>query len=187
MFLSSCMLLANTATRTSSCISKRDMCWWMKERITLTLFLVCATCTFILFILYGLSDSRKSLKRVFKKSLCHPNLTMVIDDNMDVWHDKDWRRVHNLPAYNPLVSPEDKVIDCIWMHPYLDLSENRSGLVLHVACILTDQGVHGRGVLHILRDIISRKHRGFFRFIYKNTIQHSLPTQYCIYFDGVYI
>uniref|UniRef100_A0ACD5YC70 Uncharacterized protein n=1 Tax=Avena sativa TaxID=4498 RepID=A0ACD5YC70_AVESA len=59
------------------------------------------------------SDSKKSLQRVFRKSLCHPNLAMVIDDRMDVWDEKDKRRVHNLPAYNPTsVSPEDKVVHC---------------------------------------------------------------------------
>ena len=47
---------------------------------------------------------------MFKKSLCHPNMTMVIDDNMDVWDDKDKRRVYNLPDYDPSVDPEDKVI-----------------------------------------------------------------------------
>uniref|UniRef100_A0ACD5UG43 Uncharacterized protein n=1 Tax=Avena sativa TaxID=4498 RepID=A0ACD5UG43_AVESA len=54
-------------------------------------------------------DSKKSLEHVFQESLCHPNMTMVIDDRMDVWDEKDKRRVHNLPAYNPSVAPEDKV------------------------------------------------------------------------------
>ena len=37
-------------------------------------------------------------------------MAMVIDDRMDVWDEKDKRRVHNLPAYNPSFAPEDKVI-----------------------------------------------------------------------------
>ncbi|CAM0958954.1 unnamed protein product [Alopecurus aequalis] len=56
------------------------------------------------------SDSKKSLERVFQESLCHPNMAMVIDDRMDVWDEKDRRRVHNLPAYNPSVDPKDKVV-----------------------------------------------------------------------------
>jgi RNA polymerase II C-terminal domain phosphatase-like 1/2 len=57
-----------------------------------------------------MSDSKKSLEHVFQESLCHPNMAMVIDDRMDVWDEKDKRRVHNLPPYNPSVAPEDKVI-----------------------------------------------------------------------------
>jgi DNA replication initiation complex subunit (GINS family) len=37
-------------------------------------------------------------------------MAMVIDDRMDIWDEKDRRRVHNLTAYNPSVAPEDKVI-----------------------------------------------------------------------------
>lgn len=55
--------------------------------------------------------SKKSLKRVFQRSSCHPNMAMVIDDRMNVWDDKDKRRVHNLPPYTPSVCPEDKVVN----------------------------------------------------------------------------
>ncbi|CAM0878975.1 unnamed protein product [Alopecurus aequalis] len=54
-------------------------------------------------------ESKKSLERVFQDSLCHPNMAMVIDDRRDAWDEKDKRRVHKLPAYNPSVDPEDKV------------------------------------------------------------------------------
>ncbi|KAM0899429.1 hypothetical protein ACQ4PT_021297 [Festuca glaucescens] len=54
--------------------------------------------------------SKKSLQHVFRKSLCHPNMAIVIDDRLDVWDEKDKRHVHNLPAYNPSVAAEDKVV-----------------------------------------------------------------------------
>jgi hypothetical protein len=37
-------------------------------------------------------------------------MAIVIDDRLDVWDEKDKRHVHNLPAYNPSVATEDKVI-----------------------------------------------------------------------------
>ncbi|XP_073359739.1 RNA polymerase II C-terminal domain phosphatase-like 2 [Aegilops tauschii subsp. strangulata] len=54
-------------------------------------------------------DSKKSLERVFRDSLCHPSMAMVLDDRRDVWDERDKRRVFVAPAYKPLVAPEDKV------------------------------------------------------------------------------
>ena len=122
------------------------------------------------FILYWLSDSKKSLERVFQKSLCHPNMAMVIDDRMDVWDEKDKRRVPGLqPISRPWRQGNTSEYECLFILISLD---NRSGLVRPVACILTDQVAHGRGVLEILRNTISKVHQGFFRFIYKTNECH---------------
>ncbi|KAE8774811.1 RNA polymerase II C-terminal domain phosphatase-like 2 [Hordeum vulgare] len=56
-------------------------------------------------------DSKKSLERVFRDSLCHPSMAMVLDDRRDVWDERDKRRVFAAPAYKPLVAPADKVVN----------------------------------------------------------------------------
>ncbi|XBI75656.1 hypothetical protein VPH35_069009 [Triticum aestivum] len=53
-------------------------------------------------------DSKKSLERVFRDSLCHPSMAMVLDDRRDVWDERDKRRVFVAPTYKPLVASEDK-------------------------------------------------------------------------------
>ena len=68
-----------------------------------------------------MSDSKKSLERVFQDSLCHPSMAMVLDDRRDVWDERDRHRVMLPPGYKPLVAPADEVISCILMLWYFDL------------------------------------------------------------------
>ncbi|KAI4973788.1 hypothetical protein ZWY2020_041569 [Hordeum vulgare] len=64
-----------------------------------------------LLVDFNETDSKKSLERVFRDSLCHPSMAMVLDDRRDVWDERDKRRVFAAPAYKPLVAPADKVVN----------------------------------------------------------------------------
>ncbi|GLJ20848.1 hypothetical protein SUGI_0380140 [Cryptomeria japonica] len=48
---------------------------------------------------------RKSLVNVFHKGICHPKITMVIDDRLKVWEDTDQSHVHVVPAFAPYYAP----------------------------------------------------------------------------------
>lgn len=52
------------------------------------------------------SGSRKSLFNVFQDRNCHPKMSLVIDDRLKVWDEKDQPRVHVVPAFAPYYAPE---------------------------------------------------------------------------------
>lgn len=37
--------------------------------------------------------------------MCHPRMSLVIDDRLKVWDDKDQTRVHVVPAFAPYIAP----------------------------------------------------------------------------------
>lgn len=52
------------------------------------------------------SGLRKSLYNVFQNGNCHPKMSLVIDDRLKVWDDKDQPRVHVVPAFAPYYAPQ---------------------------------------------------------------------------------
>jgi hypothetical protein len=56
--------------------------------------------------------SRKSLLNVFSDGSCHPGMTLVIDDRLKVWDEKDQDRVHVVPAFAPYYAPQAEVKVC---------------------------------------------------------------------------
>ncbi|KAL3627703.1 hypothetical protein CASFOL_029066 [Castilleja foliolosa] len=52
------------------------------------------------------SGSRKSLFNVFQTGNCHPKMSLVIDDRLKVWDEKDQPRVHVVPAFAPYYAPQ---------------------------------------------------------------------------------
>ncbi|GFP94718.1 RNA polymerase ii c-terminal domain phosphatase-like 1 [Phtheirospermum japonicum] len=50
--------------------------------------------------------SRKSLFNVFQTGNCHPKMSLVIDDRLKVWDEKDQPRVHVVPAFAPYYAPQ---------------------------------------------------------------------------------
>jgi RNA polymerase II C-terminal domain phosphatase-like 1/2 len=49
---------------------------------------------------------RKSLFNVFQSGSCHPKMSLVIDDRLKVWDEKDQPRVHVVPAFAPYYAPQ---------------------------------------------------------------------------------
>lgn len=58
------------------------------------------------FIFSGL---KKSLFNVFQDGTCHPKMSLVIDDRIRVWDEKDQPRVHVVPAFAPYFEPQAEV------------------------------------------------------------------------------
>ncbi|KAG0488530.1 hypothetical protein HPP92_007341 [Vanilla planifolia] len=52
------------------------------------------------------SGSRKSLFSVFQDGVCHPTMSLVIDDRLKVWDEKDQPRVHVVPPFAPYFAPQ---------------------------------------------------------------------------------
>lgn len=43
----------------------------------------------------------KSLTTVFYGGSCHPKITMIVDDRVEVWEDKDSPQIHRIAPYLP--------------------------------------------------------------------------------------
>ena len=54
--------------------------------------------------------SKKSLFNVFQDGICDPRMSLVIDDRLKVWDDKDQPRVHVVPAFAPYHAPHAEVL-----------------------------------------------------------------------------
>ncbi|KAL0923539.1 hypothetical protein M5K25_007600 [Dendrobium thyrsiflorum] len=52
------------------------------------------------------SGLRKSLFSVFQDGVCHPKMSLVIDDRLKVWDEKDQSRVHVVPPFAPYFAPQ---------------------------------------------------------------------------------
>nr|GMD93070.1 RNA polymerase II C-terminal domain phosphatase-like 1 [Ipomoea batatas] len=52
------------------------------------------------------SGLKKSLFNVFQDGNCHPKMSLVIDDRLKVWDEKDQPRVHVVPAFAPYYAPQ---------------------------------------------------------------------------------
>uniref|UniRef100_A0A7N0V050 protein-serine/threonine phosphatase n=1 Tax=Kalanchoe fedtschenkoi TaxID=63787 RepID=A0A7N0V050_KALFE len=52
------------------------------------------------------SGLKKSLFNVFQDGTCHPKMSLVIDDRLRVWDEKDQPRVHVVPAFAPYYAPQ---------------------------------------------------------------------------------
>lgn len=52
---------------------------------------------------------KKSLFNVFQDGNCHPKMSLVIDDRLKVWDEKDQPRVHVVPAFAPYYAPQAEV------------------------------------------------------------------------------
>lgn len=52
------------------------------------------------------SGLRKSLFSVFQDGVCHPKMSLVIDDRLKVWDEKDQSRVHVVPPFAPHFGPQ---------------------------------------------------------------------------------
>lgn len=52
------------------------------------------------------SGLRKSLFNVFQDGVCHPKMSLVIDDRLKVWDEKDQSRVHVVPPFAPYFAPQ---------------------------------------------------------------------------------
>ncbi|KAL9266616.1 RNA polymerase II C-terminal domain phosphatase-like 1-like protein, partial [Drosera capensis] len=50
--------------------------------------------------------AKKSLLNVFNDGSCHPRMSLVIDDRLVVWDEKDQLRVHIVPQFAPYYTPE---------------------------------------------------------------------------------
>ncbi|CAL1397941.1 unnamed protein product [Linum trigynum] len=64
---------------------------------------------------------RKSLFNVFQDGTCHPKMSLVIDDRLKVWDDKDQPRVHVVPAFAPYYAPQAEANNAI---PVLCVARN---------------------------------------------------------------
>lgn len=60
---------------------------------------------------------------VFQNVMCHPRMSLVIDDRLKVWDDKDQTRVHVVPAFAPYIAPlaEVQLILMVVVISYLDI------------------------------------------------------------------
>ncbi|XP_030480292.2 RNA polymerase II C-terminal domain phosphatase-like 1 [Cannabis sativa] len=67
------------------------------------------------------SGLRKSLFNVFQNGLCHPKMSLVIDDRLKVWDEKDQPRVHVVPAFAPYYAPQAEVNNTV---PVLCVARN---------------------------------------------------------------
>ncbi|XP_076942816.1 RNA polymerase II C-terminal domain phosphatase-like 1 isoform X2 [Bidens hawaiensis] len=52
------------------------------------------------------SGMKKSLFNVFQDGNCHPKMSLVIDDRLKVWDERDQPRVHVVPAFAPYYAPQ---------------------------------------------------------------------------------
>ncbi|XP_020582834.1 RNA polymerase II C-terminal domain phosphatase-like 1 isoform X2 [Phalaenopsis equestris] len=52
------------------------------------------------------SGLKKSLFSVFQDGVCHPKMSLVIDDRLKVWDEKDQSRVHVVPPFAPYFAPQ---------------------------------------------------------------------------------
>ncbi|KAK8945118.1 RNA polymerase II C-terminal domain phosphatase-like 1 [Platanthera zijinensis] len=52
------------------------------------------------------SGLRKSLFSVFQAGVCHPKMSLVIDDRLEVWDEKDQSRVLVVPPFAPHFGPQ---------------------------------------------------------------------------------
>lgn len=52
------------------------------------------------------SGLKKSLFNVFQDGNCHPKMSLVIDDRLKVWDERDQPRVHVVPAFAPYYAPQ---------------------------------------------------------------------------------
>ncbi|XP_022845674.1 RNA polymerase II C-terminal domain phosphatase-like 1 isoform X3 [Olea europaea var. sylvestris] len=64
---------------------------------------------------------RKSLFNVFQVGNCHPKMTLVVDDRLKVWDEKDQPRVHVVPAFAPYYAPQAEANNTI---PILCVARN---------------------------------------------------------------
>ncbi|KAK6917521.1 Double-stranded RNA-binding domain [Dillenia turbinata] len=67
------------------------------------------------------SGSRKSLFNVFQDGICHPKMSLVIDDRLKVWDEKDQPRVHVVPAFAPYYAPQAEANNAV---PVLCVARN---------------------------------------------------------------
>lgn len=67
------------------------------------------------------SGLKKSLFNVFQCGVCHPKMSLVIDDRLKVWDEKDQPRVHVVPAFAPYYAPQAEANNAI---PVLCLARN---------------------------------------------------------------
>ncbi|KAF3322863.1 RNA polymerase II C-terminal domain phosphatase-like 1 isoform X3 [Carex littledalei] len=50
----------------------------------------------------------KSLQDIFHYRQCHPKMSLVIDNRVDVWDEKDQSRVHVVPTFSPYSTPQEE-------------------------------------------------------------------------------
>lgn len=67
------------------------------------------------------SGLRKSLFDVFQDGTCHPKMSLVIDDRLKVWDEKDQPRVHVVPAFAPYYAPQAEASNAV---PILCVARN---------------------------------------------------------------
>ncbi|KAL3519721.1 hypothetical protein ACH5RR_017870 [Cinchona calisaya] len=67
------------------------------------------------------SGLKKSLFNVFQDGNCHPKMSLVIDDRLKVWDEKDQPRVHVVPAFAPYYAPQAEANNAI---PVLCVARN---------------------------------------------------------------
>ncbi|KAL6992601.1 RNA polymerase II C-terminal domain phosphatase-like 1 [Sarracenia purpurea var. burkii] len=67
------------------------------------------------------SGLKKSLFNVFQDGICHPKMSLVIDDRLKVWDERDQPRVHVVPAFAPYYAPQAEANNAV---PILCVARN---------------------------------------------------------------
>lgn len=70
-----------------------------------------------------ITGMKKSLFNVFQDGNCHPKMSLVIDDRLKVWDERDQPRVHVVPAFAPYYAPQAEVINLLHSLVLLHISE----------------------------------------------------------------
>lgn len=55
------------------------------------------------------ANSCRSLQDIFHYRQCHPKMSLVIDNRVDVWDEKDQSRVHVVPTFSPYSTTQEEV------------------------------------------------------------------------------
>ncbi|KAF6141460.1 hypothetical protein GIB67_021276 [Kingdonia uniflora] len=99
------------------------------------------------------AGSKKSLLNVFHDGICHPTMSLVIDDRLKVWEENDQERVHVVPAFAPYYAPQAEANNTT---PILCLARNVAcnvrGSYFKMSVCTVALACHNLGLSNIYRD-----------------------------------